>query len=303
MTPSQADRISAWPVIYKPIIVMVSPDNTGYLAMDPESFTRLSTFVTREYGIKLPLSKKSMLESRLNKKVKSLGLKTYSEFLNHIFSDQGTSEDLLHVVDLITTNKTDFFRERHHFDFLTKEFLTSYMNENGPNLKIWSAGCSSGEEPYTLVMSLEEYRRLHPEANYSVLASDISIRMIQTAFNGIYTLEKIAPVPADLKSRYFLRSRSNPDLVRIKPEYRKRIQFRRINFMDDNFGLRKSEFDVIFCRNVLIYFNKRDQDQVLNKFCAHLRPGGLLFLGHSESIIGMDLPLKQIRPTVFQYQG
>jgi chemotaxis protein methyltransferase CheR len=282
---------------------MVSPDITGQLTMDPESFGRLSTFVTREYGIKLPLSKKSMLESRLNKKVKSLGLKTYSEFLDHIFSDQGKNEDLLHVVDLITTNKTDFFREHHHFDFLTKEFLPRYTNSSGTNLKIWSAGCSSGEEPYTLIMSLEEYKRLHPETSYNVLASYISIRMIQSAFQGIYTLEKIEPVPSDLKRRYFLRSRSNPDLVRVKPEYRKKIQFRRINFMDDNFGLRKSEFDMIFCRNVLIYFNKMDQEQVLTKFCSHLRPGGLLFLGHSESIIGMDLPLKQIRPTVFQYQG
>lgn len=282
---------------------MVSPENTGNLTMDTESFTRLSTFVTREYGIKLPLSKKSMLESRLNKKVKSLGLKNYSEFLNHIFSEEGKSDDLLHVVDLITTNKTDFFRERHHFDFLTQEYLSGYRNANGSNLKIWSAGCSSGEEPYTIIMSMEEYRRLHPETSYHVLASDISIRMIQTAFNGIYTLEKIAPVPAELKSRYFLRSRSNPDLVRIKPEYRKKIQFKRINFMDDNYGLRKSEFDMIFCRNVLIYFNKFDQEQVLIKFCSYLRPGGLLFLGHSESIIGMDLPLKQIRPTVFQYHG
>ena len=282
---------------------MIAPDNTSNLTMDPESFTRLSTFVTREYGIKLPLSKKSMLESRLNKKVKSLGLKSYSEFLNHIFSDEGKSEDLLQVVDLITTNKTDFFREKHHFDFLTKEFLPTYANGNRSNLKIWSAGCSSGEEPYTLVMSLEEYRRRNPDLNYNVLASDISIRMIQTAFNGIYSLEKIAPVPMDLKSRFFLRSRSNPDLVRIKPEYRTKIQFKRINFMDESFGLPKSDFDMIFCRNVLIYFNKMDQEQVINKFCSHLRPGGLLFLGHSESIIGMDLPLKQIRPTVFQYLG
>jgi chemotaxis protein methyltransferase CheR len=272
--------------------------------MDDESFGRLSTYVTREYGIKLPLSKKSMLESRLNKKVKSLGLNSYSRFLDYIFSDEGTKEELYHVIDLITTNKTDFFREAGHFRFLANEFLPVYNTTTKTNnLKIWSAGCSSGEEPYTILMTLEEYKKQHPETTYSLLASDISIRVMQTAYQGIYELEKVDPVPIDLKRKYFLRSKANPHLVRVKPQFRKKVQFRRINFMHDQYGLTRCDFDVIFCRNVLIYFNKTVQERVINNFCHHLKPGGLLFLGHSESIIGMNVPLTQVRPTVYRYDA
>jgi chemotaxis protein methyltransferase CheR len=282
----------------------VSVDNvivTEPLRMDEESFTRLSSYVTREYGIKLPPAKKSMLESRLNRKVKSLGLESYKEFLDFIFSEEKGSPELLQVVDLITTNKTDFFREPAHFQFLTGQFLPSYIRDlNRRSLKIWSAGCSTGEEPYTIIITLEEFRKQYPDFSYSILASDISTRVIQAAHHGIYEVEKTAPIPLDIKRQYFLKSNTNPNLVRIKPEYRKKVQFKRINFMDDEFGLLKSDLDVIFCRNVLIYFDKATQEAVIRKFCSHLRPGGLLFLGHSESIIGMNLPLKQLRPTVYK---
>ena len=271
------------------------------LCMDEESFTRLSTYVTREYGIKLPLAKKSMLESRLNKKVRSLGLSTYKEFLDLIFADQGGQYELLQVIDLITTNKTDFFREPAHFQFLTGQFLPNYLNEtNRRSLKIWSAGCSTGEEPYTIIMALEEFRKQQPDFTYSILASDLSTRVIQAAYQGIYDIDKTAPIPLDVKRKYFLRSNTNPGLVRVKPEYRKKIQFKRINFMDSDFGLLKSDLDVIFCRNVLIYFDKATQERVIQKFCSYLKPGGILFLGHSESIIGMNLPLIQLKPTVYK---
>ena len=283
---------------------METPNISSFLGMDTESFERLSTYVTREYGIKLPLSKKSMLESRLNKKVKTLGLSSYKEFLDFIFSEEGKKGEIYNVIDLITTNKTDFFREAAHFHFLTKEYLPAYKSEFGRNsLKIWSAGCSSGEEPYTIIMALEEYKKRHTDTSYSLLASDVSIRVIQTAFQGIYDAEKIEPVPMDLKHEYFLRSKTNPKLVRVRPEFRRKLQFKRINFMDDSYGLMKADYDFIFCRNVLIYFDKPTQERVINKFCSHLKPGGLLFLGHSESIIGMKLPLKQIRPTVYRYEG
>lgn len=283
---------------------MDSSSLNGFLSMDTESFERLSTYVTREYGIKLPLAKKSMLESRLNKKVKSLGLNSYKEFLDFIFSDQGKQGELFNVIDLITTNKTDFFREAAHFHFLSKEFLARYTSENNRNnIKIWSAGCSSGEEPYTIIMTMEEYKKQHPEVTYSLIASDVSTRVIQTAYQGIYDIEKIEPVPLEMKRSYFLRSKANPKVVRVKPQFRKKIQFKRINFMDNHYNMMKADYDIIFCRNVLIYFDKATQERVINKFCSHLKPGGLLFLGHSESIIGMSLPLKQIRPTVYRYEG
>ena len=279
-------------------------DTSSFLKMDNESFERLSTYVTREYGIKLPLAKRSMLESRLNKKVKALGLNTYKEFLDFIFSEEGKHSELYNVIDLITTNKTDFFREAAHFHFLVNEYLPQIKPELGRNnLKIWSAGCSTGEEPYTMIMAMEEFLKKSPNTTYSILATDVSTRVIQTAYQGIYEIEKITPVPLELKRTYFLRSKSNPRLVRVRPEFRKKLQFKRINFMDSNFGLNKADYDIIFCRNVLIYFDKATQEKVILKFCSHLKPGGLLFLGHSESIIGMTLPLRQIRPTVYRYEG
>lgn len=283
---------------------MDTPNISSILSMDNASFDRLSSYVTREYGIKLPVSKKSMLESRLNKKVKTLGLSSYKEFLDFIFSEEGKKEELFHVIDLITTNKTDFFREAAHFQYLTKEFLPAYKSELGRNnLKIWSAGCSSGEEPYTIIMAMEEYKKQHTDTTYSLLASDVSLRVIQTAYQAVYEIEKIDPVPLELKRNYFLRSKANPKLVRVKPQFRKKLQFKRINFMDNNYGIMKADYDIIFCRNVLIYFDKPTQERVILKFCSHLKPGGLLFLGHSESIIGMNLPLKQIRPTVYRFEG
>lgn len=277
---------------------------SAFITMDDQSFNRLSTYVTREYGIKLPLAKKSMLESRLNTKVKSLGLTGYKDFLDLIFSEEGKQSELFNVIDLITTNKTDFFREGAHFQFLANKFLPSYRSQlNRNNLKIWSAGCSTGEEPYTIVMTMEEYKKKNPEVNYSLLASDVSTRVIQKAYQGIYEIEKIDPVPLELKRSYFLRSKTNPNLVRVKPEYRKKLQFKRINFNDNKYNVLKADYDIIFCRNVLIYFDKPTQERVINNFCDHLKPGGLLFLGHSESIIGMSVPLKQIHPTVYLFEG
>jgi chemotaxis protein methyltransferase CheR len=276
-------------------------DQPLFVRMDDESFARLSSYVTREYGIKLPVNKRSMLESRLNKKVKSLGLDNYKQFLDHIFSEEEKQGDLLHVIDLITTNKTDFFREPEHFKFLSGNFLPAWTAQaNRQTMNVWSAGCSSGEEPYTLVMVLEEFRKRNPAFNYSLLASDVSIRMIQAAFKGVYTLDKIAAISNEMRRAYFLRSKVQSDLVRVKPEYRKKISYQRINFMDDGFGLIKHDYDIIFCRNVLIYFDKATQERVIQKFAEHLRPGGVLFLGHSESIMGMNVPFRQLRPTVYQ---
>ena len=271
--------------------------------MDEETFARLSQYVTQAYGIQLPATKKSMLESHLDKKAKSLGMGSYQEFVDLIFNDESREGELSLVLDLITTHKTDFFREASHFHFLTQQFLPRYPEENNRNnLKIWSAGCSTGEEPYTLLMTLEEYKKTHPGLTYSLLASDISPRVIQTASQGEYDIEKMETVPQEMRDTYLLRDKADPKRVSVKPQYRTKIQYKRINLMHDNYGLIKNDLDIIFCRNVLIYFKKNIQEQVIRKFCNLLRPGGLLFLGHSESIMGMNLPLHQVGPTVYRLQ-
>ncbi|HYC86417.1 MAG TPA: CheR family methyltransferase [Chryseosolibacter sp.] len=281
---------------------MNDADPTLFLRMDDESFDRLSMYVTREYGIKLPANKKPMLESRLNKKVKSLGMENYRQFLEYIFSDEGRHRELVNVIDLITTNKTDFFREPAHFQYLQQSFLPDYLKDYGyRSLNVWSAGCSTGEEPYTLLMVFEEFKKHQPFFTYSLMASDISTRVIQASYNGIYHKDRIAEIPPDMKRTYFLRSkRIDDNLVRVKPEFRKNITYRRINLMDNAYGIQNASLDIIFCRNVLIYFDKPTQEKVIRKFAACLRPGGLLFLGHSESLMGMNVTMKQLRPTVYQ---
>jgi len=275
----------------------------GFFRMDEESFARLSQYVTQAYGIQLPATKKSMVESHLDKKVKSLGMSSYKELIDFIFSDESNEGELFHVLDLITTHKTDFFREASHFQFLTQQFLPRYQEENNRNkLNIWSAGCSTGEEPYTLLMALEEYKKAHPELTYCLLASDISIRVIQIASQGEYDIEKMETVPPEMRQTYIQTDKTDPKRVRVKPQYRTKIQYKRINLMHDNYGLIKNDLDIIFCRNVLIYFEKTTQEQVIRKFCNLLRPGGLLFLGHSESIMGMNLPLHQVGPTVYRLE-
>lgn len=272
-----------------------------FIKMDDDSFQRLSTYVTREYGIKLPPSKRSMLESRLNKKVKSLGLRNYTEFVNHILGDEGKRSDLMDVIDLITTNKTDFFREPEHFRFLSDTFLPQWIEKaKGKCLNIWSAGCSTGEEPYTLLMVLEEFKRKYPMFNYSILATDVSFRVLQAAYQGIYSGDKVRVLPLETQRKYLLRSKAQPDLYRIKPEYRKKIAYKRINLMDDVYPVTPNEFHIIFCRNVLIYFSKQVQEKLIRNFSSHLHGQGILFLGHSESMMGMEVPFKQLRPTIYQ---
>lgn len=277
--------------------------SSAFIKMDDDSFEKLSTFVTQQYGIKLPPAKKSMLESRLNKKVRSLGFDSYQPFLAYIFGKEGKVKELPNVVDLITTNKTDFFREPAHFEHLTQNFLPDYVihNKHKP-LNVWSAGCSSGEEAYTILMVLEEFRKTSGSFSFSITASDISTRALQAAYQGIYSLDRIRMLPDYLKRSYFLKSKdSNNPLVRIKPEYRKKIRYKRINLVYDFNMPVPISFDIIFCRNVLIYFDKATQEKVVKRLAKYLRPNGLLFLGHSESTMGMKVPFTQVSPTIYRY--
>jgi chemotaxis protein methyltransferase CheR len=268
--------------------------------MTKRDFSRLSEFIERELGIKMPPVKRVMLESRLSRRVRRLSLPDYSAYVEYVFSEEGLRTELIHMIDAVTTNKTDFFREADHFDFLLNRLLPDRKKKGGAPFRVWSAGCSTGEEPYTMAMVLEEHRRTDPSFAWTLMATDISTKVLTLAMEGIYEMEKIMPVPLEYRKRYFLKSKDpNRSLVRVKPELRKRMDFRRLNFMDEDFGLRET-FDMIFCRNVLIYFERMTQEKLLRKFCDRLAPDGYLFLGHSETLTGMDLPLRSIAPTIYR---
>jgi chemotaxis protein methyltransferase CheR len=268
-----------------------------------DDFTRLSGLIYDECGIKMPDVKRTMLEARLGKRLKSLGLHSFGDYCNFLFSREGMERELLPMIDLVTTNKTDFFREAAHFDHMSLKVLPEWLSK-GENpdrrLKVWSAGCSTGEEPYTLAMVLNEFALQHPGFDYSILATDISTRVLESAVTAVYDEEKIEPVPQPLKRKYLLRSRERScGKVRIVPELRAKVRFRRLNFMDADFGI-ADRFDIIFCRNVVIYFDRPTQVRLLNKFCTHLAADGYVFMGHSETLNGLDVPLVMVHPTVYR---
>jgi len=272
--------------------------------MGSREFARFAEFIYGQCGIKMPPAKKTMLEARLQKRLRTLGMGSFQEYADFLFSKEGAGAELVHLIDVVTTNKTDFFREPAHFDFLVTRALPDLAQSRGvgfrKGLSIWSAGCSSGEEPYTLAMVLAEFAEQNPGFSYGILATDICTTVLDKARMAIYGEERVEPVPLPLKRKYLLRGKgSQKGLVRIVPELRGRIRFRRLNFMDDDFGLREP-MDIIFCRNVIIYFDKGTQEKLLNKFCRHLIPGGYLFMGHSETLSGLDVPLVQVASTIYR---
>ncbi|HEX8949187.1 MAG TPA: protein-glutamate O-methyltransferase [Dissulfurispiraceae bacterium] len=273
-------------------------------AISGKDFSRLSEFIHNECGIKMPPAKKTMLEARLLKRLRKLGIRSFAEYCDYVLSPEGAENELVHMIDVVTTNKTDFFREPVHFEYLTRTALPELIKKSGAgiskNFVIWSAGCSSGEEPYSLAIALSEFAGRYPGFRFTVLATDISTRMLEKAKTGIYEEERADPVPMQLKCKYFLRSKDrSKGLVRIVPELREMVKFRRLNFMDDDFGFRE-KLDIIFCRNVIIYFDRPTQEALINRFCRYLIPGGYIFMGHSETLHGLDVPLVQAAPTIYR---
>jgi chemotaxis protein methyltransferase CheR len=166
-------------------------------------------------------------------------------------------------------------------------------------MKVWSAGCSSGEEPYTLAIVLSEFREKYKDFDFLITATDISTRMLIKAETAIYAEDRVLAVKDNLKKKYLLKSKNQQSrTVRIVPELRSKVNFSMLNFMDDDYQV-NGLFDVIFCRNVLIYFDRQTQEDVINKLCTKLKPGGYFYLGHSESITNFKVPLKQIKSTIF----
>jgi chemotaxis protein methyltransferase CheR len=282
----KSDQINTLNVMYK-------------TQLGDKEFKRLSSFITEELGIKMPEVKKTMLQSRLQKRLNDVQKSSFKEYLDFVFSREGTSERTV-MMDIVTTNKTDFFREPGHFDFMIETMLPEYTASSKRQvMKVWSAGCSSGEEPYTLAIVLSEFREKFKDFDFHITATDISTRMLLKAETAIYAEERVAPVNDNLKRKYLLKSKNlQSRTVRIVPELRSKVNFGMLNFMDDDYQV-NGLFDVIFCRNVLIYFDRKTQEDVINKLCSKLKPGGYFYLGHSESITNFKVPLKQIKSTIF----
>jgi len=265
-------------------------------------FKRLSEFIYGNYGIKMPNEKRTMLEGRLMKRLRVNQIRSFAEYCDYVFSDEGMEKELIHMINVVSTNKTDFFREPAHFEFLCETVLPEFHQKNkGEPIKIWSSACSSGEEPYTIAMVINEYARQRgAPLPHQIFGTDISSDILERAQMGVYKDERIGDVPAAYKRRYFMANKDpQKKLVRVVPELRRNTSFMRLNLMDTTYPI-SEKFDVIFCRNVLIYFDRPTQEAVINKLCNHLIPDGYFFLGHSESATGMQVPLTPLKPTIFR---
>ena len=281
--------------------------NSGQImsaVLSDKDFARLSRYIHSECGIKMPVPKKVMLEARLRKRLRARGIKSFEEYCDFLFSPEGMEQERLSMIDVVTTNKTDFFREPRHFEYLVQYAVPELISLCGAgtrrSLQVWSAGCSTGEEPYTLAMVLSEYAAPTHDFNFSLLATDISTSVLERAVRGTYKEERVEPVPLELKKKYILKSRDRSKrLVRMSPELRAMVRFRRLNFLEDDFGMKRPR-DIIFCRNVIIYFDRPTQEKVLGRLCQHLIPGGYLFMGHSETLSSLDLPLVSVGHMIYR---
>ncbi len=271
-------------------------------------FRSIAHLIETRIGIQMPAAKRTMVEGRLRKRVRALGLPDLDAYASHVFEQDGLDQEFVHLVDCVTTNKTDFFREPAHFRFLrdvaVPDLLRARRRGGEPvKLKIWSSACSTGAEAYTIAMVLADMQRdaAFGRFMFSILGTDISTDVLAQAKRAVYPRDMVAPVPREMAGRYLLWPREEGrDEVRIAPEIRQRAQFVRLNLMDATYDVDR-DVDIVFCRNVLIYFDKPTQRAVIDKLRSHLRPGGYLLLGHSESMAGgPDMPMRQILPTVYQ---
>ncbi|WP_297509150.1 protein-glutamate O-methyltransferase CheR [uncultured Caulobacter sp.] len=266
--------------------------------LSARNFARLAEFIHSYSGIKMPSNKQTMLEGRLRRRMRAHGMDDVNAYCRFLFEEGGLDGETTYLIDAVTTNKTEFFREPVHFTFMEKTALPRLAKSRG-HINVWSAAASTGAEAYTLAMVLDEFRHAH-RVDYSILATDICTEVLDQAIAGRYPEAMIEPVSTSRRQRYVMRAKDpGRGEVRIVPGLRSKVAFGRLNLMDETYPVER-EMDIIFCRNILIYFDKPTQAKVLTRLCRHLAPDGYLFLGHSESIVGIDLPVRQVANTIFQ---
>ncbi|MGO4855393.1 CheR family methyltransferase [Phaeovulum sp. W22_SRMD_FR3] len=279
-----------------------APRATGARADARALYGRFAALVRDEIGVKLPPTKQLMVESRLRRRMINLGYATVQDYFQHLFAEGGLEAERDVIFDAVTTNKTDFFREISHFEILAKTVLPAAHQRrrtSGGMTKIWSAAASTGAEAYTMAMVSQLYAEATPGFGWGVLGTDINTEVLRQACTAVYSTETIAPVPPALREQFLMRGEGEQSgSWRIVPELRRRTQFQRLNLMETNYPIDR-DLDVIFLRNVLIYFGPEDQTKVIGAMADHLVRGGHFFVGHSESMVVRDARFTQIAPAVF----
>lgn len=269
--------------------------------LSEKNFKRLSQLVYDVCGIKLTAKKKGMIDGRLRRRMRCINIANINEYCSFLLGGSNSADhELIHFIDAVTTNKTDFFREPAHFAFMQKFVLPDWRAEHKRRAKIWSAASSTGAEAYTIAMVVDDFYRSSGGIDYAVFATDICTDVLARGRQALFPNTMLDPITEEFRRRYILVPR-DPDRreFRIAAALRDRVSFHRLNLMDDRYAFER-DFDLIFLRNVLIYFDRPTQEAVVGKVCEHLRPGGYLFLGHSESLVGAKFPLDMVANTIFQ---
>lgn len=269
-----------------------------------DEFEMFRVLIYDTCGINLTLSKKELVKARLTKRLTKTGIDTFKDYYNYVTKVDKSGKELVQLLDHISTNKTDFFREKKHFDFLNTTLLPALISskEQSRNrkLRIWCAASSSGEEPYTLAMTVFNHIKPNNGWDVKILATDISTRILQKAIDGTYKMDLLNEVPHGITSAHFSKVLvDNKNCYRAKPHLKDIITFRRFNLMTESFPF-KHPFDFIFCRNVMIYFDQETQHTLVKKFYGCLPKNGYLFIGHSETLSKTDNDFKYIQPAIYQ---
>jgi chemotaxis protein methyltransferase CheR len=248
-------------------------------------FSKISSYIETTYGIQLPNNKLNMVQTRLIKRLAEIEKPTFKDYIEYVFSTSGKNE-LQNMVDEITTNRTEFFREIQHFDFLKENF-----SDKKDKVKIWSAGCASGEEPYSIAMLLH-----HHNIDCEIYACDVSVKALNEARNGEYQEREVSPVPEAMRTKYFTKVQ---DGYKVNENIKKLIKFYHINLLDNTYNI-PNDIDIIFFRNVSIYFSSANQDATFIKMASYLKKDGYLIIGVSENMFNKDLPFKKLKFSIFQ---
>ena len=270
---------------------------------EPE-FMRIQEFMLKNLGVKLSPIKIVMVNSRLIKRLKASGIYTFPEYINYALSPEGKrSGELQSMIDELTTHKTEFFREPEHFELLKNQVLPDLVKNRSLFFKIWSAGCSSGEEAYTMAMLLDQFKGVNPGFDFAIYGSDVSSAVVNRAIKATYSEQHLKDVDQNLRKKYFsVEKTEKSEQFVVNKQLRDKVTFSVANLVN-HFSYNYNSLDVVFCRNTLIYFDDKSKRDVVNRLIQTIKPGGHLFVGLSETVSQYSKAIKQVSPSVYKKIG
>jgi len=266
--------------------------------LKPREFQRIRELAHRKFGLNLRPGKEELVVARLGKKLREGQFASFQDYYDFVVADR-TGEELINLIDALTTNHTSFLRESAHFDFFGRQVMPELSNRR--RIDVWCAAAATGEEPYTICLTILNSLGGRSSTAARVLATDISTRALGMAREGVYPEDRLRDVPAEWKGRYFQKGqRTATGYYRVAPQVKSMVEFRRLNLIDDY--VHSGKFPVIFCRNVMIYFDPKTKEEVISRLLKWLEPGGYLFVGHSEGLVGQQKTLRHVGPAIYQYR-